>query len=668
MYLLLVENNFISSREIKGLLDKNSIKCEIVNCSSSEALSVVAEKLSPDIVIIDFDFFIDDSAEIVRKLRNYSPKAYILAFIDPDHYEKLHLAIELGIDDYLVKPLQRDDVMLRIKMGLQRKNVQFTQIDAMDTPVDADIQADEQSKKLILDSNDTFGQQYKTVEKSFFTAQEVENKIEQLSESENKIEQLSEEEDGGFEVVTEIPDMFPQEGPLLEQAVSEETVEKEIIGEFDNDSYEDELFSIQPELQQDQFAIGELWNEPEYSDAELPVNDKEQADLSRGETDSLSDHNQDYDGDSQYFDELFRTRSDSEPADIAIEIEEPIFSKTGLPDQQAKSKIGLTEESSGKLDDSKLFGMSRKERTVDTKSFEEIFGTANVKNKRKTKASSEHRTEKDKPGKVEYLFSANTVSAEVKTTSSERAVNHDLFGEDSYVKPTTHRQDRGYSQKAKGSIFLKIAGNVLTASLLVLLITLSFFLIQSKISGGTPALAGYKMYVVLSGSMSPAFNTGSLVFVKSTDPVNITEGDIITFSSANASERLTTHRVVGINRENDLSFITRGDANNVNDPNPVAAENIVGRVTGSIPYIGYLLGYAQTRQGLILMVFIPGFLILIFELRKLYGYMVEAKTNKLTGNPPEKPSVPVYQANRQNIDAVFGGFDISGEPYRQRSK
>ncbi|MCJ7806848.1 MAG: signal peptidase I, partial [Clostridia bacterium] len=517
---MLVENNFISSREIKGLLDKNSIECEVVNCSSREALLDIAEKLLPDIVIIDFDFFINDSAEIVRELRHYSSKAYILAFIDPDHYEKLYQAIELGVDDYLVKPLQRDDVMLRIKMGLQRISVQFTKTAAMDTPVDADIPADEQSKKLFLDTDDTYEQQYKEVEKSFFNAQEVENKIEQLSE----------DEDSDFKVISEIPDVLFHEESLLEPAISEETAEKEITGELNHYGSEEELFSVEPEPQQDQFAIGEPWSEPEYTDAELPINDKAPADLSLAETDSLSGHNQVFTDDSQYFDELFRTRSDSESADIATEIEEPILSKTGLPDPKAKSKIGLSEESSGKLDDSKLFGMNKKGRTVDTKSFEEIFGTANVRDKRKIKSSSEHRTERDKQGKVEYLFSTGKMPDAVKTTSSESAVSHGLFDEDSYVKPTTYRQDREYSQKAKGSTFLKIAGNVLTASLLVLLITLSFFLIQSKINGGTPALAGYKMYVVLSGSMNPAFNTGSLVFVKSTDPVNITEGDIITFS------------------------------------------------------------------------------------------------------------------------------------------
>jgi DNA-binding NarL/FixJ family response regulator len=107
------------------MLDNQKINCEIINVSSSKSLPDIARKVAPDIVIIDFDFYFHDPAAIVKKLRKFNSEAYILAFVDPNHYEKLHLAIELGIDDYMVKPLLRDDVMLRIKMGIQRKLARF---------------------------------------------------------------------------------------------------------------------------------------------------------------------------------------------------------------------------------------------------------------------------------------------------------------------------------------------------------------------------------------------------------------------------------------------------------------------------------------------------------------------------------------------------------------
>jgi len=47
-------------------------------------------------------------------------KSDILAFAERDQYHNLYEAVEEGVDDYLVKPLQHEDVMLRIKISLQR--------------------------------------------------------------------------------------------------------------------------------------------------------------------------------------------------------------------------------------------------------------------------------------------------------------------------------------------------------------------------------------------------------------------------------------------------------------------------------------------------------------------------------------------------------------------
>ena len=171
------------------------------------------------------------------------------------------------------------------------------------------------------------------------------------------------------------------------------------------------------------------------------------------------------------------------------------------------------------------------------------------------------------------------------------------------------------------SAAVAVLGKIFFGAMLLVMAALAFFLVQSSFSGGVPSVAGYQMYIVLSGSMSPAFDTGSLAFVKEADPAEIVPGDIITYRGTGSEGTLTTHRVVDVNTGSDLEFITRGDANNINDPSPVPAANIVGKVYGSVPYLGYLMGFAQTRQGLIFMVFIPGALVIFYELRNIYKYM-----------------------------------------------
>ena len=164
--------------------------------------------------------------------------------------------------------------------------------------------------------------------------------------------------------------------------------------------------------------------------------------------------------------------------------------------------------------------------------------------------------------------------------------------------------------------------------------------------------------------MSPAFETGSVIFVRQINSLAVVEGDIITFNSLNDAESPITHRVVGINREAGISFITRGDANIVNDPNPVEADQLIGIVTGSVPYIGHLLSFVQTSQGLILLVFVPGLLILLLELRKIFSYVALAKAEKRAVSRANK-GAPATKFQRQYIQDTKGNEEAEEAVYEE---
>lgn len=186
------------------------------------------------------------------------------------------------------------------------------------------------------------------------------------------------------------------------------------------------------------------------------------------------------------------------------------------------------------------------------------------------------------------------------------------------------------------SLFVKILGaasKVLFSVLILIIAVLAIFMVKSKISGGTPSVAGYQLYGVLSGSMNgsskTSFDTGSLVLVKEKDVAAIAVGDIITFRGASMDSPLTTHRVVKVNNDGDIiTFTTKGDANDVADPNPVLASKVVGTVRGHLPFLGYLTGFAETKTGLIFLVFVPGGLIIVFE---MYNIFKTLKTERKKG-------------------------------------
>lgn len=143
-----------------------------------------------------------------------------------------------------------------------------------------------------------------------------------------------------------------------------------------------------------------------------------------------------------------------------------------------------------------------------------------------------------------------------------------------------------------------IIGNTVVVLLVAVALLLAFTLLQSRLNGGEPTIAGHRICIVLSGSMEPALKVGSIVVVQPLAAEEVQPGDIITYRGASGSS-LTTHRVDHLDTADGLFFYTKGDANSVLDPAPVPAGRLVGRVIFTLPYAGYLVAYTRSREGLL---------------------------------------------------------------------
>ena len=151
------------------------------------------------------------------------------------------------------------------------------------------------------------------------------------------------------------------------------------------------------------------------------------------------------------------------------------------------------------------------------------------------------------------------------------------------------------------------------------------------------ALAGVRVvgltpYAVLSGSMEPAYRVGSLIYVRKVDPAEVRVGDPITFV-VNDDLMVATHRVVDVEvRTTQRQFVTdesgaavtdaegnplweeipldepayyyttKGDANETVDGSRVYDKNLLGVPVFTIPYLGYLSSWMQTKEGMIISV------------------------------------------------------------------
>ena len=135
--------------------------------------------------------------------------------------------------------------------------------------------------------------------------------------------------------------------------------------------------------------------------------------------------------------------------------------------------------------------------------------------------------------------------------------------------------------------------NVASTVLVVLVVVVAILLVGVRI-------IGIKPYTVLSGSMRPTYQPGSIIYVVDVDPKDLKVGDPVTFMLN--EKTVATHRIIEvIPDETDptvIRFTTQGDANK--DPDGegnLHSKNVIGTPIFHIPLLGYVAHFVQNPPG-----------------------------------------------------------------------
>jgi signal peptidase len=182
---------------------------------------------------------------------------------------------------------------------------------------------------------------------------------------------------------------------------------------------------------------------------------------------------------------------------------------------------------------------------------------------------------------------------------------------------------------------MKLVARWLLNILLALIVVIALVLFLA------PRVAGWTFLVVLSRSMEPSVAMGSLVAVLPVDAKTVQVGDVITFRPSDPAQagNAITHRVVDI-RQAGLwpRFQTKGDAADNPDVEWVSASQLVGKVSLSLPYVGYAVNYVRTPLGFVLVLAVPAAVLIIVE---VWGFFSGA--GKRDQDEPEQ-TLPAQQA------------------------
>jgi len=112
----------------------------------------------------------------------------------------------------------------------------------------------------------------------------------------------------------------------------------------------------------------------------------------------------------------------------------------------------------------------------------------------------------------------------------------------------------------------------------------------------TASFFGWRFDVVPTKSMEPAFSPGGMVVTQPAELKDIKVGDAILFREP-ATGGFICHRVIDIEEtHNELSFQTKGDANEYPDSDPVSSQNFIGKTISYIPNVGKIAYLSRLHE------------------------------------------------------------------------
>lgn len=115
--ILIIDDDSAVSESIKAYFENEGYEVKVAQ-DGSEGVSFF-RMYEPDIVLLDIMLPKKDGWQVCREIREMSQKPIIMISAKSDVFDKC-LGLELGADDYLVKPFDLKELSARLKAVLRR--------------------------------------------------------------------------------------------------------------------------------------------------------------------------------------------------------------------------------------------------------------------------------------------------------------------------------------------------------------------------------------------------------------------------------------------------------------------------------------------------------------------------------------------------------------------
>ncbi len=119
--ILIVDDNEKIRKLIEIYLKREGFKT--FHGEDGEAALDVLDNMKIDLIIADIMMPIMDGYELVEELRTANYNLPILMVTAKNTYPDKKIGFELGVDDYMIKPIDMDELILRVKALLRRSKI-----------------------------------------------------------------------------------------------------------------------------------------------------------------------------------------------------------------------------------------------------------------------------------------------------------------------------------------------------------------------------------------------------------------------------------------------------------------------------------------------------------------------------------------------------------------
>lgn len=176
-------------------------------------------------------------------------------------------------------------------------------------------------------------------------------------------------------------------------------------------------------------------------------------------------------------------------------------------------------------------------------------------------------------------------------------------------------ESKSDEKKPHKNKFLKILGKIVSAILWIVVILALAVLIMTVTSKKT-SIFGYRMYLIMSGSMEPTIHVRDAIITKEIDTPQT--GDIIAFENGGI---ITVHRIIQEYTEGDNKlYQTKGDNNSGIDSGLVQKSQVKGKVICNMPLLGRIVLYLQSHVEILFLLI--GVIIIIAIAKILIGRLM----------------------------------------------